>query len=92
VPMLGIRNVTERPETLMIGKNRLVGTDRAPIVEAARTILAQKQEPGGNGRFTNPYGDGRASRRIRKALERFHENQYPLLESDMSFQPRSTIP
>jgi len=61
VPVLVLRDVTERPEGVEAGVAQLVGTDRGRILEAAEAAL------GGNGRTTeatNPYGDGRAAERI----------------------------
>ena len=66
-PVLVTREVTERPEGLVSGLVRLVGTDRATIVEAATRILE------GSGALPavaeNPYGDGRASERIVNFIE-----------------------
>jgi UDP-N-acetylglucosamine 2-epimerase (non-hydrolysing) len=67
-PVLVTRDVTERPEGIARGMARLVGTDSARIVAAASELLddeAARNRFGGGG---NPYGDGRASRRIADAL------------------------
>ncbi|MDP2955626.1 MAG: UDP-N-acetylglucosamine 2-epimerase (non-hydrolyzing) [Longimicrobiales bacterium] len=61
VPVLVLREVTERPEGITAGVAELVGTDRARIVRqgvAALTRAAPLAPP------PNPYGDGRAGARI----------------------------
>jgi UDP-N-acetylglucosamine 2-epimerase (non-hydrolysing) len=63
-PVLVARDVTERPEGLQAGFLRLVGTDPARVATALTEALADR---GGRARLKalqNPYGDGRASRRI----------------------------
>lgn len=61
VPVLVMRDTTERPEGVEAGVVTLVGTDRARIVSEARACL-RRAAPSGTGR--NPYGDGLAARRI----------------------------
>jgi UDP-N-acetylglucosamine 2-epimerase (non-hydrolysing) len=68
VPVLVMREVTERPEAVERGTARLVGTRRETIVAAARELLddpAARQRMTGKG---NPYGDGHAGARIAAAL------------------------
>jgi UDP-N-acetylglucosamine 2-epimerase (non-hydrolysing) len=68
VPVLVMREVTERPEAVERGTARLVGTRRETIVAAARELL---DDPAARRRMTgkgNPYGDGRAGARIAAAL------------------------
>jgi UDP-N-acetylglucosamine 2-epimerase (non-hydrolysing) len=67
VPVLVLREVTERPEGIRAGVAALVGTDRDRILEAATKILTQAR---GVGRPAprNPYGDGRAAERIADIL------------------------
>jgi UDP-N-acetylglucosamine 2-epimerase (non-hydrolysing) len=67
VPVLILRNATERPEALSLGLSRLVGTDTQRIVDEATEYLL-----GGRancGVLSNPYGDGRAACRIVSALQ-----------------------
>jgi len=65
VPVLVLREKTERPEGVDAGVARLVGTDTTRIVAEASAILAA----GGPRRaMTNPYGDGRAAERIASIL------------------------
>lgn len=67
-PVLVLREVTERPEAVEAGTVRLVGTDRARIVAAARRLLDDPAAYRKMARALNPYGDGRAAGRIVRAL------------------------
>jgi UDP-N-acetylglucosamine 2-epimerase (non-hydrolysing) len=68
VPVLVMRAATERPEGLAAGTVKLVGTETAQIVAAARSLLENPAEYEQMARAANPYGDGRASERIVQAL------------------------
>ena len=59
VPVLVLRDVTERPEGVDAGVARLVGTDPERILAGVEAALASGVTAG-----VNPYGDGRAGRRI----------------------------
>jgi UDP-N-acetylglucosamine 2-epimerase (non-hydrolysing) len=63
-PVLVMRNETERPEGLEAGTLRLIGTDRAVIVDEARRLLADGGAYRRMAHASNPYGDGKASERI----------------------------
>lgn len=63
-PVLVMRNETERPEGLDAGTLRLIGTDRAVIVDEARKLLTDTQAYGRMAHASNPYGDGQAAERI----------------------------
>ena len=62
VPVLVLREVTERPEGVDAGAATLVGWDRARILEAAHHHLDAHGETGDPA--PNPYGDGHAGARI----------------------------
>lgn len=64
VPVLVMREVTERPEGVEAGTVRLVGTDPERIYATARKLLDDPQEHAAMARAINPYGDGRAAGRI----------------------------
>jgi UDP-N-acetylglucosamine 2-epimerase (non-hydrolysing) len=70
VPVLVLRNETERPEGLETGIVHLAGTKRRAIVEHAIRILTTRNT-GGMHHIQNPYGDGKASARIVKEILRF---------------------
>jgi UDP-N-acetylglucosamine 2-epimerase (non-hydrolysing) len=63
-PVLVMREVTERPEAVEAGTVRLVGTDRARIVDEATRLLTDAAAYESMSRASNPYGDGRACERI----------------------------
>jgi UDP-N-acetylglucosamine 2-epimerase (non-hydrolysing) len=68
VPVLVLRDVTERPEGVQAGKVRLVGTNRARIVAEAAGLLDDAAEYERMARAVNPYGDGHAAERIVQTL------------------------
>jgi len=58
--ILVTRNVSERPEGLENGFSTLVGTDKKNIIQKANFLLKN----GFNSIADNPYGDGKASKKI----------------------------
>jgi UDP-N-acetylglucosamine 2-epimerase (non-hydrolysing) len=68
VPVLVLREVTERPEGIQAGTVRLVGTDTDRIVTETRRLLDDPQAHAAMAQATNPYGDGHAAPRIVQAL------------------------
>ncbi len=69
VPLLVLRDETERVEGLLTGAARLVGTDPERIVSEAERLLQDPQAYAEMAAAENPYGDGRAAARIREVLE-----------------------
>ncbi len=67
-PVLVLREVTERPEGVEAGTAKVVGTDTVRIVEEATRLLEDPTEYERMARAINPYGDGRASKRIVQVL------------------------
>jgi UDP-N-acetylglucosamine 2-epimerase (non-hydrolysing) len=67
-PVLVMREKTERPEAVEAGTALLVGTDEDRIVAEAARLLDDPEEYSRRARIHNPYGDGRASGRIRDVL------------------------
>lgn len=68
-PVLILRENTERPEGVNAGVARLVGTRRERIVAEALRLLESEDEYRAMATGVNPYGDGRASRRIVTAIK-----------------------
>jgi len=68
VPLLVLREKTERPEGLAAGSARLVGTSARRIVEEARRLLGDPVERAAMSRRCFPYGDGHAGPRIAEAI------------------------
>jgi UDP-N-acetylglucosamine 2-epimerase (non-hydrolysing) len=67
-PVLILRRVTERPEGVQTGAARLVGTDPDQIIAAVTPLLEDSTAYRAMARASNPYGDGKAARRICQAL------------------------
>ena len=63
-PVLVMRDTTERPEGVEAGTLKLVGTDEETIYQAFTNLLDSEQEYKSMSHASNPYGDGRASKRI----------------------------
>ncbi len=68
VPVLVMRNRTERPEGVSAGCARLVGTERDRIVGAAEELLSDHIAHARMARAKSPYGDGMAGQRIAEIL------------------------
>jgi UDP-N-acetylglucosamine 2-epimerase (non-hydrolysing) len=68
VPVLVLRENTERPEAVKAGTVRLVGAHRETIVNGVTQLLQDDVAYDLMSRASNPYGDGKASRRIVDAL------------------------
>jgi UDP-N-acetylglucosamine 2-epimerase (non-hydrolysing) len=68
VPVLVLRDVTERPEGLEAGTLKLVGTDRVRIMSEASRLLDDEEAYARMSRSANPFGDGHAAERIVRAL------------------------
>jgi UDP-N-acetylglucosamine 2-epimerase (non-hydrolysing) len=68
VPVLVLREVTERPEGVAAGTLKLVGTETSRIVEEAKRLLEDESAYAAMAKASNPYGDGFAAQRIVYAL------------------------
>ncbi len=68
VPVLVMRDATERQEAVDAGVCELVGVDKALILSRADAILAGQSGAGEGARAANPFGDGRAAARIAGVL------------------------
>ncbi|MEO0078484.1 MAG: UDP-N-acetylglucosamine 2-epimerase (non-hydrolyzing) [candidate division WOR-3 bacterium] len=74
-PVLVMRDKTERPEAILAGTARLVGTAVDRIVSTTERLLNSPAAYRKMARATNPFGDGRAAGRIRAALHRYFRRQ-----------------
>jgi len=63
IPCVTLRDNTERPETLNIGSNVLVGVDSSGILNGTDKMLSRQTS------WINPYGDGKAGKLILNILE-----------------------
>lgn len=68
IPVLVMRDTTERPEAVAAGTVRLVGSDDQMIVSEASRLLDDPEAYSAMARAHNPYGDGKASDRIISAF------------------------
>lgn len=85
VPVLILRDVTERSEAVACGHAYLVGTDPLAVAQAASEILARTGTFGKSPNRGNPFGDGGAAGRIVLASRRFLAGERPLLRSSETF-------
>lgn len=69
VPVLVMRDTTERPEGVDAGTLKLVGTDEETIYKTFKMLLENENEYNKMSHACNPYGDGHASKRIADILE-----------------------
>ena len=69
VPVLVMRDTTERPEGIEAGTLRLVGTNEETIYKNFKELLEDKQAYEKMSHACNPYGDGHACKRIADILE-----------------------
>ena len=69
VPVLVMRDTTERPEALESGTVKLVGSDQNKIVKEVQSLLNNSSEYKKMCKAINPYGDGKTSNRILKILK-----------------------
>ncbi len=68
VPVLVLRDTTERPEAVAAGVARLIGTDRARIAADGAQLLTDADAHAAMAHSANPYGDGQAAQRITEIL------------------------
>lgn len=67
-PVLVMRNTTERPEAVIAGTVKLVGTNQTTIEQELIKLLDTPEEYKKMAYAHNPYGDGKASERISEFL------------------------
>ena len=72
-----LRDVSERPEAMMAGTAKLVGTSANDIFNAADTILANVHFPENTHRTiqNNPFGDGNASGKIADVILKYFNDR-----------------
>ncbi len=68
VPVLVMRDTTERPEGIKAGTLKLVGTNEETIYESFKRLLEDEDEYQKMSKACNPYGDGHACERIADTL------------------------
>lgn len=68
VPVLVLRDTTERPEGIEAGTLELVGTDEEKVYGRTKALLTDQALYESMSKAANPYGDGKASERIVQAI------------------------
>jgi len=68
-PVLVMRDTTERPESVDAGTVKLVGSDKENIIIEVQKLLNDDTEYQRMSRAHNPYGDGKASKKILNILK-----------------------
>ena len=64
IPVLVVREETERAEGIVAGTAKLVGTEEEAVYENIRLLLDDKGAYDAMAKALNPYGDGKAAERI----------------------------
>lgn len=63
-PVLVLRDCTERPEGVVAGASKLVGTEKNKIIDEVTSLILSDDKYRYMSKNVNPYGDGQASKRI----------------------------
>lgn len=72
IPCLTLHDNTERPETIAIGTNELIGTDPRKLAPALARLMAGQWKKGA----IPPLWDGKTAERIVECLERVRGDRY----------------
>lgn len=75
VPVLVLRDTTERPEGIEAGTLKLAGIEEETISSLAKELLTNEEEYARMSKASNPYGDGLASKRIADAISEYFNAQ-----------------
>ncbi|MBW4419557.1 MAG: UDP-N-acetylglucosamine 2-epimerase (non-hydrolyzing) [Myxacorys californica WJT36-NPBG1] len=70
-PVLVLRETTERPEAVMAGTAKLIGTNPDIIFREAAELLSNSQSYAAMANAISPFGDGLASERIVRIVEQY---------------------
>ena len=73
IPVLVMRETTERQEAVEAGTVKLVGTHHATIVAEVSNLIENEAVYAKMSEAHNPYGDGKASQRITETIVNFFE-------------------
>lgn len=75
VPVLVLRDTTERPEGIEAGTLKLAGTEEDTVYQLADHLLRDENAHNEMAVATNPYGDGHASERIVQAILHYFKGE-----------------
>jgi len=88
IPTITLRYNTERPETVLVGINKIVGTEWQKIVEEAiKSIDSRSEIIKRAGIIPNPFGDGRAGEKISLILKHKLEEGVEIMFQDVREDP-----
>jgi len=73
-PVLVLRDTTERPEGIVAGTLKLAGTEEEDIYRLTKELLENKETYDRMSKASNPYGDGKASKRIVEEIIKKYSN------------------
>ena len=77
-PVLVMRENTERPEAVVAGTVKLIGTHRQRLVDEVSLLMDSEEVYQGMANAVNPYGDGKAAERTVAAIKwKFLEAETP---------------
>ncbi len=76
-PTLVLRDTTERPEAIEAGTAKLVGTDYNNILHYMELLEGELYNE--MAHTSNPYGDGKTSKRIRECLEKINNSKTDII-------------
>src|SRR5699024_6881492 len=68
-PVLVMRENTERPEAVVAGTVKLIGTHQQRLIDEVSLLLDSDEAYLGMANAVNPYGDGQAARRTVEAIK-----------------------
>ena len=88
VPLLVLRDKTERPEGIATGCARLVGTSAERIVGEVRLLLRDSSALAAMRQRSFPYGDGRAAPRIAAIIDWWLDHRPAHFPDVLATQPR----
>jgi UDP-N-acetylglucosamine 2-epimerase (non-hydrolysing) len=75
VPVLVLRDTTERPEGVEAGTSLLVGTNEEDVFTETQRLLQDEKRYAEMAKAVNPYGDGHASERIVDHIFNYFKNK-----------------
>lgn len=79
-PVLVLRDTTERPEAIIAGTAKIIGTDTEKIISEVSLLLEDPHAYSQMATVQNPYGDGNASKRVVCAIKALFGVGKPELE------------
>ncbi|MGM0214819.1 non-hydrolyzing UDP-N-acetylglucosamine 2-epimerase [Enterococcus sp. AZ109] len=81
VPVLVLRETTERPEGVKAGTLKLVGTKKEVVYRETLKLLENEELYRKMAQAKNPYGDGQSSQRILEVLFQHFQSKQATLEN-----------